>query len=157
MDNKALSEVVTGVFRVRKSHAHMKGSTIVDLQDDEIPALTTVEVSEGVIRLRCFSLQDATAENGEEHDDEEDDEEEDKDEDTKDDKKRDEKDDDEDDEEDDEEEDEEDEQEDRLRVRSYTIAAGNSVTVRASIIRLTPVGKQTAEGTYRIQMLKSAY
>jgi hypothetical protein len=37
------------------------------------------------------------------------------------------------------------------------VARGNSVTVRAAVIRLEPVGKQVAEGTYRVHVLRSSY
>jgi hypothetical protein len=30
------------------------------------------------------------------------------------------------------------------------------VTVRATVVRLKPVGMETAEGVYRVQMMKSA-
>jgi hypothetical protein len=172
MDNKGLSDVVTGVFRLRKNHPHMAGSTIVDLQDEDVCALTTVEVSEGVVTLHCFSswqhaeAEDMSEEDDEhEKDDEEDDDEKDKDDDEEEDEddghSKDDKDEDDDerDAKDDEEEDEEEERAEQRapRVRSYTVADGNSVTVRAAVIRLEPVGKQMAEGTYRIQMVKSAY
>ena len=53
-------------------------------------------------------------------------------------------------------EDEEEEEDDDKQARTYTIASGNSVTVRATIVRLKPVGMETAEGVYRVQMMKSA-
>jgi ABC-type Zn2+ transport system substrate-binding protein/surface adhesin len=152
MDNKALSEAVTGIFRLRKNHPHMAGSTIVDLQDDDITALTTVEVSEGVVTLSCLSSwEELEAEHIDEHEDEEskDEEEEEKDDDSEDDDEHD---------DDDKKEDEDDKHPEGNggAVRSYTVASGNSVTVRAAVIRVEPVGKQTAEGTYRIQIVHSA-
>src|SRR5580700_9795741 len=51
----------------------------------------------------------------------------------------------------------EDEEEDEdKQAKTYTIASGNSVTVRATVVRLKPVGMETAEGVYRVQMMKSA-
>src|SRR5580704_11812813 len=51
---------------------------------------------------------------------------------------------------------EEEEEEDDKQAKTYTIASGNSVTVRATVVRLKPVGMETAEGVYRVQMMKSA-
>jgi len=150
MDNKALPDVATGIFRLRKSDRYMTSSTIVDLQDDELMALTTVEVSDGVVVLHCHDPAEAALFVDEEDEHAEEEEQEDEDEESKGDE-----------EESDKSEEEEDDEEEEtetstLAGRTYTVASGNSVTVRAAIIRLEPVGKQTAEGTYRVQMLKSA-
>jgi hypothetical protein len=153
MDNKALTDVATGSFRLRRNNPHSTSSTIVDMDDNELIALTTVEVSDGVVVLHCLdssmsALQELESEDddsGEEESEEEESEEEESEEEGK--------------EEDEEEEEEEDEEDDDIRRaakgRSYTVASGNSVTVRAAVIRLEPVGKQTAEGTYRVQVLQA--
>src|SRR5215510_9216057 len=54
MDNKALTDVAAGSFRLRKNNPHTASSTIVDMEDDQVIALTTVEVSDGVVVLHCF-------------------------------------------------------------------------------------------------------
>lgn len=153
MEHKAVTDVATGSFRLRKSDQHATSSTIVDMDSDELIALTTVEVSDGVVLLHCFESamaaqeeaddEDETAESDDEESEEEESEEEESDEDDK----------------EDEEEDEDEEDDDAghaARGRSYTVASGNSVTVRAAVIRLEPVGKQTAEGSYRVHVLQLA-
>ena len=40
--------------------------------------------------------------------------------------------------------------------KTYTLSAGNSVTVRALAVRLVPIGTGTAEGIYQVQMMKAA-
>ncbi len=154
MDNKVLPDVATGIFRLRKSDRYMTSSTIVDLQDDELMALTTVEVSDGVVVLHCHDSAEAALFVDEEDEHAEEEEQEDEDEESKGDEEEADKSKEED---DDEDEDEEEEAESSISAgRTYTVASGNSVTVRAAIIRLEPVGKQTAEGSYRVQMLKPA-
>lgn len=153
MDNKALTDVAAGSFRLRKNNPHTTSSTIVDMDDDQVIALTTVEVSDGVVVLHCFdssmsALEEHEAEE-EEAEEEESEEEESEEEGTEEDS--------EDEEEEDEEESEDEEEDDTHQVakgRSYTVASGNSVTVRAAVIRLEPVGKQAAEGTYRVHILQ---
>ena len=152
MEHRAVTDVATGSFRLRKSDQHAASSTIVDMDNDELVTLTTVEVSDGVVLLHCLDspmtdqeeteddADDETEEESEEESEEEESEEEDSEED------------------DDEEEEDEDEEEVKhaAKGRTYTVASGNSVTVRAAVIRLEPVGKQTAEGTYRIHVLQAA-
>ncbi|MBI2738075.1 MAG: hypothetical protein HYX38_16200 [Rhodospirillales bacterium] len=152
MENRAVTDVATGSFRLRKSDQHAASSTIVDMDNDELITLTTVEVSDGVVLLHCLEssmtalaeaeeeADDETEEEAEEESEEEESEEEESEEETE--------------EEEDEEEDEEPEH--SAKGRTYTVASGNSVTVRATVIRLEPVGKQTAEGTYRVHVLQIA-
>ncbi len=149
MDNTAHSNATTGIFRLRSDDPYMSNSTIVDLNDDDYTTLTTVEVRSGAVVLYCFtSLEAAELAEAEEEEEEEDDEEEsDEGEESEEDDK---------DEEDGEEEDEEEDEELHKAMRSYTIASGNSVTVRATVVRLEPIGLETAEGVYRVQMMKSA-
>src|SRR5882757_2315469 len=137
MDNTTLSDAATGIFRLRSDDPHMANSTIVDLNDDAYTPLTTVEVRGGAVVLHCFTSLEA-AEEEEEQEEEEAEEESEEKEDS-----------------DDEDEDEEEEEDDK-QAKTYTIASGNSVTVRATIVRLKPVGMETAEGVYRVQMMKSA-
>lgn len=142
MENKALSDTASGIFRLRKDDPHMTGSVIVDVHDEAYTTLTTVEVRSGAIVLHCLtSLEDLEAEETEEEEDESSDEseEEDGEED-----------------EDEDEEDEDEESEDAPKGKTYTVASGNSVTVRATAVRLEPLGMETAEGTYRVQMMRSA-
>jgi hypothetical protein len=148
MDNKILSDVATGIFRLRMDDPHMTDSTIVDVHDDEYTTLTTVEVRSGVVVLHCHvSWAEEVVREYVLKDDEEEEEAEEEEE-SEDDEKSDE--DDEEEESDDEEESEEEE-----GTKTYTIASGNSVTVRASMVRLEPIGLETAEGVYRVQMMKA--
>ena len=145
MDNTTLSDAATGIFRLRSDDPHMADSTIVDLNDDAYTTLTTVEVRSGAVVLHCFtSLEAAELADEEEEEEEEESEEESEEKEDSDDE----------DEEEDEEEEEEDD--DDKQAKTYTIASGNSVTVRATVVRLKPVGLETAEGVYRVQMMKSA-
>jgi hypothetical protein len=143
MDNTTLSDAATGIFRLRSDDPHMANSTIVDLNDDAYTTLTTVEVRSGAVVLHCFTSLEAAelAAEEEEEEEEEESEEESEEKEAADD-------------EDEEEEDEE--EEDDKQAKTYTIASGNSVTVRATVVRLKPVGMETAEGVYRVQMMKSA-
>jgi hypothetical protein len=144
MDNTTLSDAATGIFRLRSDDPHMANSTIVDLNDDAYTTLTTVEVRSGAVVLHCFtSLEAAELADEEEEEEEEESEEE-----------SEEKEEDSDDEAEDEDEDED--EDDDKQAKTYTIASGNSVTVRATVVRLKPVGMETAEGVYRVQMMKSA-
>jgi hypothetical protein len=144
MDNTTLSDAATGIFRLRSDDPHMANSTIVDLNDDAYTTLTTVEVRSGAVVLHCFtSLEAAELAAEEEEEEEEESEEESEEKEASDD-------------EDEEEEDEDEEEEDDKQAKTYTIASGNSVTVRATVVRLKPVGMETAEGVYRVQMMKSA-
>lgn len=131
MEHRAVTDVATGSFRLRKSDQHAASSTIVDMDNDELITLTTVEVSDGVVLLRC--LESSTTDQEEQIEEDSEDESEDE-----------------------EDEEEEEEVEPAAKGRTYTVASGNSVTVRAAVIRLEPVGKQTAEGTYRIHVLQAA-
>lgn len=131
MEHRAVTDVATGSFRLRKSDQHAASSTIVDMDNDELITLTTVEVSDGVVLLRCLESSTTDQEEQIEEDSEEESE-------------------------DEEDEEEEEEVEPAAKGRTYTVASGNSVTVRAAVIRLEPVGKQTAEGTYRIHVLQTA-
>ena len=145
MDNTTLSDAATGIFRLRSDDPHMANSTIVDLNDDAYTTLTTVEVRSGAVVLHCFTSLEAAelADEEEEEEEEEASEEE-----------SEEKEEDSDDEAEDEDDDEE--EDDDKQAKTYTIASGNSVTVRATVVRLKPVGMETAEGVYRVQMMKSA-
>jgi len=141
MDSKFLSDVACGVFRLRKDDPHMFNSTVVDVHDDDYTTLTTVEVRSGTVVLHCLSTleaeeaedEDESEAEGESEDGEETEEEE------------------------AEEESEEEESEaEKPAGKSYTISSGNSVTVRAMAVRLVPVGMETAEGVYQVQMMKAA-
>jgi hypothetical protein len=145
MDNTTLSDAATGIFRLRSDDPHMANSTIVDLNDDAYTTLTTVEVRSGAVVLHCFTSLEAA----ELADEEEEEEEEEASEEESEEKE------DSDDEAEDEDDDDEDEDDDK-QAKTYTIASGNSVTVRATVVRLKPVGLETAEGVYRVQMMKSA-
>src|SRR5262245_5479679 len=155
MDNKALTDVATGSFRLRKNNPHATSSTIVDMDDDQLIALTTVEVSDGVVVLHCF---DSSMSAMEEHEAEEEETEEEEAEEEESEEEESETEEDSEEEEDEEEDEDEEEEEDdthhAAKGRSYTVASGNSVTVRAAVIRLEPVGKQAAEGTYRVHILQ---
>lgn len=157
MENRAVTDVATGSFRLRKSDQHAASSTIVDMDNDELITLTTVEVSDGVVLLHCLESSMAAVEEAEEEADDEteegSEEEESDDEESEEEGPEEET---EDDDEDEDEEDDEEETEHAARGRTYTVASGNSVTVRAAVIRLEPVGKQTAEGTYRVHVLQFA-
>jgi hypothetical protein len=119
MDNTTLSDAATGIFRLRSDDPHMANSTIVDLNDDAYTTLTTVEVRSGAVVLHCFtSLEAAELADEEEEEEEEESEEE-----------SEEKEEDSDDEAEDEDED------DDKQAKTYTIASGNSVTVRATVVR----------------------
>ena len=140
MDNTTLSDAATGIFRLRSDDPHMANSTIVDLNDDAYTTLTTVEVRSGAVVLHCFTSLEA-AELAAEEEEEEESEEESEEKEASDDEH---------------EEEEDEEEEDDKQAKTYTIASGNSVTVRATVVRLKPVGMETAEGVYRVQMMKSA-
>jgi hypothetical protein len=145
MDNTTLSDAATGIFRLRSDDPHMADSTIVDLNDDAYTTLTTVEVRSGAVVLHCFTSLEAAelaAEEEEEEEEEEESEEQSEEKEDSDDEAED-------------EDDDEDEDNDK-QAKTYTIASGNSVTVRATVVRLKPVGMETAEGVYRVQMMKSA-
>jgi FtsZ-interacting cell division protein YlmF len=149
MDNKALTDVAAGSFRLRNNNPHTASSTIVDMEDDQVIALTTVEVSDGVVVLHCFdsamsAMEEHQAEEEEAEEEEESEEEESEEEETEEESEGEEEDEDE----------EQDETHHAAKGRSYTVASGNSVTVRAAVIRLEPVGKQAAEGTYRVHILQ---
>jgi ABC-type Zn2+ transport system substrate-binding protein/surface adhesin len=141
MDNTTLSDAATGIFRLRSDDPHMTNSTIVDLNDDAYTTLTTVEVRSGAVVLHCFTSLEAAELTDEEEEEEESEEESEGKEDS--------------DDEAEDEDDEEDEDDDK-QAKTYTIASGNSVTVRATVVRLKLVGMETAEGVYRVQMMKSA-
>jgi|SRR5580704_3211195 hypothetical protein len=143
MDNTTLSDAATGIFRLRSDDPHMTNSTIVDLNDDAYTTLTTVEVRSGAVVLHCFTSLEAAELADEEEEEEESEEGSEGKEDS-------------DDEAEDEDEDDDEEEDDDKQAKTYTIASGNSVTVRATVVRLKPVGMETAEGVYRVQMMKSA-
>ena len=145
MDNTTLSDAATGIFRLRSDDPHMANSTIVDLNDDAYTTLTTVEVRSGAVVLHCFTSLEAAELADEEEEEEEEEESE---------EESEEKEEDSDDEAED--EDDDDDEDDDKQAKTYTIASGNSVTVRATVVRLKPVGMETAEGVYRVQMMKSA-
>ena len=143
MDSKILSSVACGVFRLRQDDPHMSESTVVDVHDDDYTTLTTVEVRSGTVVLHCLSTlvaeedEEDEADDGDAEDDEEGSEEE----------------------EDEDEEDvgEEGEADEEKAVgKTYTLSSGNSVTVRAMAVRLVPVGMETAEGIYQVQMMKAS-
>src|ERR1700754_1037823 len=76
MENTALSDMATGIFRLRSDDPLTANSTIVDLHDDAYTTLTTVEVRSGAVVLHCFtSVEAAELEEVEEEADEEDEEE----------------------------------------------------------------------------------
>jgi hypothetical protein len=137
MDNMTLSDAATGIFRLRSDDPHMADSTIVDLNDDAYTTLTTVEVRSGAVVLHCFTSLEAAELAAEDEEEAEEESEEDSEE-----KKG--------------SGDEDEEDEDDKQAKTYTIASGNSVTVCATVVRLKPVGMETAEGVYRVQMMKSA-
>ena len=138
MDSKVLSDVASGVFRLRQGDPHMSGGTVVDVHDDDYTTLTTVEVRSGTVVVHCLaSLEDQDVEEVEEEEDDEHEGE---------DAARDEENADE----------EEDEYVGVAVGKTYTLSAGNSVTVRALAVRLVPIGTETAEGIYQVQMMKAA-
>lgn len=141
MENKALSDTAAGIFRLRKDDPHMTDSVIVDVHDETYTTLTTVEVRSGAVVLHCLTslehLEEEETEEEEDADEASDESEEEE-------------------EEEDEEEDEDEESEDAPKGKTYTVASGNSVSVRAIAVRLEPLGMETAEGTYRVQMMRSA-
>src|SRR3984893_10810182 len=141
MDNTTLSDAATGIFRLRSDDPHMTNSTIVDLNDDAYTTLTTVEVRSGAVVRHCFTSWEA-AELADEEEEEEETEEESEEKEDSDDEAED--------------EDDDEEEEDDKQAKTYTIASGNSVTVRATVVRLKPVGMETAEGVYHVRMIKSA-
>ena len=138
MDSKVLSDVASGVFRLRQDDPHMSGGTVVDVHDDDYTTLTTVEVRSGTVVVHCLaSLEDQELEEvAEEEDDEHEGEEAASDEENAD--------------------EEEDEYVEVAVGKTYTLSAGNSVTVRALAVRLVPIGTGTAEGIYQVQMMKAA-
>ena len=141
MENKALSDTAAGIFRLRKDDPHMTDSVIVDVHDETYTTLTTVEVRSGAVVLHCLTslehLEEKETEEEEDTDEASDESEEDE-------------------EEEDEDEEEDEESEDAPKGKTYTVASGNSVSVRAIAVRLEPLGMDTAEGTYRVQMMRSA-
>jgi hypothetical protein len=142
MENTALSDMATGIFRLRSDDPHMTNSTIVDLHDDAYATLTTVEVRSGAVVLHCFTSAEAAELADDETEEEEESEEESEDESEE--------------KEDSDDDDEDEDEDDDKQAKTYTIASGNSVTVRATVVRLEPVGMETAEGVYRVQMMKPA-
>src|SRR5580704_8193050 len=138
MDNTTLSDAATGIFRLRSDDPHMTNSTIVDLNDDAYTTLTTVEVRSGAVVLHCFTSLEAAELADEEEEEEEESEEESEEKEDSDDEAED--------------EDDDEEEDDDKHAKTYTIASGNSVTVRATVVRLKPVGMETAEGVYRVQI-----
>ncbi|GEP53182.1 hypothetical protein [Reyranella soli] len=151
MEHRAVTDVATGSFRLRKSDQHAASSTIVDMDNDELITLTTVEVSDGVVLLHCLDSSMTALEEAEDEADDEAETEEESEE-----ASEEASEDEETDEDEDEEEEDGEEAEHSAKGRTYTVASGNSVTVRAAVIRLEPIGKQTAEGTYRIHVLQVA-
>jgi hypothetical protein len=143
MDSKILSDVACGVFRLRMDDPHMNESTVVDVHDDDYTTLTTVEVRSGTVVLHCLASQEM----------DEDDEDEDED-DNAGETATDEASDDADDAIEDADEDEDGDDEEPVG-KTYTLSSGNSVTVRATAVRLVPVGMETAEGVYQVQMMKA--
>jgi hypothetical protein len=155
MGNRAHSDTASGVFRLRKDDPLTTDGIIVDMHDETYATLTTVEVRNGAVMLHCLAAWEGLEENEEAEEeetsdssgDEEDEDEEDEDE-----------------EEDEEEEGDDDEEEEEAaesdeadghKAKSYTVTSGNSLTVRATAVRLEPLGAETAEGTYRVQMIRS--
>src|SRR5260370_33610316 len=135
MDNTTLSDAATGIFRLRSDDPHMANSTIVDLNDDAYTTLTTVEVRSGAVVVHCFTSLEAAelAEEEEEEEEEEasEEESEEKEEDS----------------EDDAEDEDDDENEDNdKQAKTYTIASGNSITLRATVHLLKPGVMSNAAG-----------
>ena len=153
MDNRAHAETASGIFRLRKDDPLTTDGIIVDMHDESYATLTTVEVRNGAVMLHCLASWEGLEENEEvEEEEEETSESSDEDEDEED------EDEEEDEEEDDDEEEEAEETEeeaDGRKAKSYTVTSGNSLTVRATAVRLEPLGPETAEGTYRVQMIRS--
>lgn len=143
MDSKILSDVASGVFRLRQDDPHMNESTVVDVHDDDYTTLTTVEVRSGTVVLHCLSSLETEADEDEDEDD-------------ADEQEAAEASDDDEEEDDKEEGDEGDEEEEETVGKTYTLSSGNSVTVRAMSVRLVPLGMETAEGIYQVQMMKAA-
>lgn len=151
MENRAHSDTASGIFRLRKDDPLTTDGIIVDMHDETYTTLTTVEVRSGAVMLHCLaSWEDLEANEEAEEEEESSDESEDE-------EDEDEEDEDEEDEEDEDEEEAEatDDAEDR-KAKTYTVTSGNSLTVRATAVRLEPLGPETAEGTYRVQMIRSA-
>ena len=156
MENRAHADTAIGIFRLRKDDPLTTDGIIVDMHDETYPTLTTVEVRNGAVMLHCLAAWEGLEENAEAEeeeeetsdssDDEEDEDEEDEDE---------EEDEEEGDDEEEEEEAAEDDDADGHKAKTYTVTSGNSLTVRATAVRLEPLGPETAEGTYRVQMLRS--
>src|SRR5262245_61808504 len=71
MEHRAVTDVATGSFRLRKSDQHAASSTIVDMDNDELITLTTVEVSDGVVLLRCLDSSMTDQEETEDEDESE--------------------------------------------------------------------------------------
>src|SRR5262245_18075447 len=126
MEHRAVTDVATGSFRLRKSDQHAASSTIVDMDNDELITLTTVEVSDGFVLLRCLESsmtdEEDTEDEAEEESEEESEDEESQVEDSEEESEGD--------------EEGEEEVEHAAQGRTYTVASGNSVTVRAAVIRL---------------------
>ena len=122
MEHRAVTDVATGSFRLRKSDQHAASSTIVDMDNDELVTLTTVEVSDGVVLLHC--LDSSMTDQEETEDDADDEAEEESEEESEEGEEPEETEDDEDEEEEEEEEDEE--VKHAAKGRTYTVASGNS-------------------------------
>lgn len=142
MNSKVLSDVASGVFRLRQDDPHMSGGTVVDVHDDDYTTLTTVEVRSGTVVVHCLaSLEEQAVEEVDVEEEEEEDDEHEGEGAASDEKNADE---------------EEDGYVEVAVGKTYTLSAGNSVTVRALAVRLVPIGSETAEGIYQVQMMKAA-
>lgn len=152
MENRAHADTASGIFRLRKDDPLTTDGIIVDMHDETYTTLTTVEVRNGAVMLHCLASWEALEEN------EDAEEEEDETSDSSDEDEEDEDEEEEDEEEGDDEEEEAEETEEEAdghKAKTYTVASGNSLTVRATAVRLEPLGLETAEGTYRVQMIRS--
>ncbi len=149
MDSKILSDVANGVFRLRQDDPHMNESTVVDVHDDDYTTLTTVEVRSGTVVLHCLASLETEEDEDESENEDENDADEQKAAEASDDDK-------EDDDKEEGDDDAEDEGEEETVGKTYTLSSGNSVTVRAMSVRLVPLGMETAEGIYQVQMMKAA-
>lgn len=147
MESKTLSDVASGIFRLRVDDPHMTNSIIVDMHDDNYTTLTTVEVRSGAVAVHCRASWESDDEFVIEDLDEESEDEEDK---EKSDEDRASSDD-----EDAEGVEDEDEDEGRANSKTYTVGSGNSITLRATTVMLEPIGLETAEGVYRVQVIRT--
>lgn len=160
MDHKSFTDVASGSFRLRRNDPHAASNTIVDLHGQELIALTTVDVSDGAVVLHCLSGTFTPYDLSEDAESGDDDDQDGRADAESDDEEAEQDDEEADDAEEEEEEDEDDDAEhlsSRPGLRTFTVARGNSITVRAAVVRLEPVGKQTAEGSYRVHVLKAGY